>query len=139
MKRVALLVTMPQRMLARAELGEQLGDAGKEPRLDADALGVEIEERLAQRLVLRRRSGLTPNAGVHQPARAGRGERAQALERQRLLALLAARMRFTARGQVRRGVGERAVEIEQDRAARHRARSAAGSSRRSRCRGGSAA
>ena len=60
----------------------------------ADALGVEVEKRLAQRLVFGV-VGLDAERRVHQPARARRSERAQALERQRLLALVR-RMRFTA-------------------------------------------
>ena len=52
-KRSALLVTMPQRDAALGEVAEQLGDAREHARLDAGALAVELEEGLAQRLVLR--------------------------------------------------------------------------------------
>ena len=123
--------------VARAELAQQFGDAGKELRLAAAGFRVEIEELLAHRLVLGV-VGLDAERDLQQTARAGRRERPQALERHRLVSLLDAHP-VDGGGEVGRRIRQRAVEVEEDRAARHRASSRRGSSRRSRFPAGSGA
>lgn len=97
------------------ELIEQLGDAGKQHRIHAQRRRVVGQEFQAHRLVVGR-LGRDAEAAAEQAARAGRGERAQLLERCLGQAAIALHPVDRA-GQVGRRIGERAVEVEQDRLA----------------------
>ncbi len=113
---------MPQRT-SRAQFAQQLRHAGEKPRVLADFLAVELEERFAQSGIFGI-VGLDAESRVHEAARARGGERAQPLDGNRLLALFGAHAVYR-RSEIRRRIGERAVEIEQHRAVSH-ARNAAG-------------
>ena len=78
------------------------------------------EKRIAQ-LFVNGLAGRDRHAGAEQAARAVRSVRPKMRERQRLEPAVAAHA-VERRAQVRRGVGERAVEIEQDCAERTGAR-----------------
>ncbi len=111
-RRVDLLVTMPQRQAARLDGGQQFVHAGEKARVRADLGGVVPEESVAQRLepgMLRQDA----EAGADQPPGAGGSVRTQVFERQVRQSARLAQPVERAR-QVRRGVRERTVEVEED-------------------------
>jgi hypothetical protein len=99
---------------ARLDLREKLEDAVEDLRFDAQAFRVQVEKAIAQCLVAFALGGQA-EAGVQQAARAARGTGAHRVYRQWLESMLGAQAVDRA-AEIRSGIGEGAVEVEEDRA-----------------------